>query len=151
MIHSVIDEWSSFLHSWEDPSLGNPNILNFPPVVLEEGIIFIIPKSKQLCPFHWRKILSPSSKVICYINILEKIVQNKNSQCFWWEDVHTSKKPFPWTVAYQALPCMGFSRQQCWSGLPFPSPGDLPDSGIEPGSLALQADALPSEPWGKPR
>ena len=56
----------------------------------------------------------------------------------------------PWTVAYQAPPSMGFSRQQCWSGLPFPSPGDLPDPGIEPGSPGLQADALPSEPPGKP-
>ena len=56
----------------------------------------------------------------------------------------------PWTVAYQASPSMGFSRQECWSGLPFPSPGDLPDPGIEPGSPALQADALLSEPPGKP-
>ena len=56
----------------------------------------------------------------------------------------------PWTVADQAPPSMGFSRQECWSGLPFPSPGDLPDPGIEPGSPALQADALPSEPPGKP-
>ena len=56
----------------------------------------------------------------------------------------------PWTVAYQAPPSMGFSRQEYWSGLPFPSPGDLPDSGIEPGSPALQADALTSEPPGKP-
>ena len=56
----------------------------------------------------------------------------------------------PWTVAYQAPPSMGFSRQECWSGLPFPSPGDLPDPGIEPGSPALQVDALPSEPPGKP-
>ena len=39
----------------------------------------------------------------------------------------------PWTVAYQAPPPMGFSRQEYWSGLPFPSPGDLPDPGIEPG------------------
>ena len=52
----------------------------------------------------------------------------------------------PWTVAYQAPPSMGFSRQEYWSGLPFPSPGDLPDPGIEPGSPALQADALTSEP-----
>ena len=44
---------------------------------------------------------------------------------------------------------MGFSRQECWSGLPFPSPEDLPDPGIEPGSPTLQADALPSEPPGK--
>ena len=43
----------------------------------------------------------------------------------------------PWTVAYKASPSMGFSRQEYWSGLPFPSPGDLPDPGIEPGSPAL--------------
>ena len=54
----------------------------------------------------------------------------------------------PWTIAYQARPSMGFSRQECWSGLPFPSPGDLPDPGIEPRSPALQADTLPSEPPG---
>ena len=48
----------------------------------------------------------------------------------------------PWTVAYQAPPSMGFSRQEYWSGLPFPSPGDLPDPGIEPGPPALQADSL---------
>ena len=51
----------------------------------------------------------------------------------------------PWTVASQAPPAMGFSRQECWSGLPFPSAGDLPNPGIEPGSPTLQADALPSE------
>ena len=56
----------------------------------------------------------------------------------------------PWTVAYQAPPSVEFSKQECWSGLPFSSPGDLPDPGIEPGSPALQADALPSEPPGKP-
>ena len=54
----------------------------------------------------------------------------------------------PWTVAYQA-PSMGFSRKEYWSGLLFPSPGDLPDPGIKPGSPALQADALSSEPPGK--
>ena len=56
----------------------------------------------------------------------------------------------PWTVAYQVPSSMGFSRQECWSGLPFPSPRDLPDPGIEPRSPAFQADALPSEPPGKP-
>ena len=44
----------------------------------------------------------------------------------------------PWTVAYQAPPSMGFSGQEYWSALPFPSPGDLPDPGIEPGSPSLQ-------------
>ena len=54
----------------------------------------------------------------------------------------------PWTVAYQA-PSMRFPRQEYWSELPFPSPEDFPDPGIEPGSPTLQADALPSEPPGK--
>ena len=56
----------------------------------------------------------------------------------------------PWTIAHHAPLSMGFSRQEYWSGLPFPSPGDLPDTGIEPRSPALQADTLPSEPPGKP-
>ena len=56
----------------------------------------------------------------------------------------------PWTIAYQAPPSMGFSRQEYWRGLSFPSPGDLPDPGIEPRSPAFQADALTSEPPGKP-
>ena len=54
----------------------------------------------------------------------------------------------PWTVARQAPPSMGFSRQAYWTGLPFPSPGDLPNLGIEPESPTVQADALPSEPPG---
>ena len=56
----------------------------------------------------------------------------------------------PCPVACQAPPSMGFSRQEYWIGLPFPTPGDLPDPRIEPGSPALQADSSPSEPPGKP-
>ena len=55
-----------------------------------------------------------------------------------------------WTAAHQVPQSMGFSRQEYWNGLPFPSPEDLPDPGIEPGSPALKADALTSEPPGKP-
>ena len=54
-----------------------------------------------------------------------------------------------WTAARQAPLSMEFSRQEYWNGLPFPSLGDLPNPGIEPGSPALQADSLPSEPPGK--
>ena len=54
----------------------------------------------------------------------------------------------PWTVVFQAPLPVGFSKQEYWSGLPFPSPGDLPNPGIEPWSPALQADTLPSEPPG---
>ena len=56
----------------------------------------------------------------------------------------------PWTVAYQAPQSMNFSRREYWSGLPFPSPGDLPDPGNEPRSPALQAEALTSEPPWNP-
>ena len=56
-----------------------------------------------------------------------------------------------WTVAHQAPVSMEFSRQEYWSGLPFPSPGDLPDPAIKPMTLALQAGSLPSEPPGKPK
>ena len=56
----------------------------------------------------------------------------------------------PWTGAHQAPLSVGFPRQQYWSGLPFPSPGDLPDPGIEPMSSALQADSLPLSHQGIP-
>ena len=58
----------------------------------------------------------------------------------------------PWTVACQAPLSMGFPREEYWSRLPFPSPGDFPDSGIEHATLvspALQADSLPTAPSGK--
>ena len=55
-----------------------------------------------------------------------------------------------WTIACQASLSMGFSRRECWNGLPCRLPGDLPDPGIKPVSPALQADSLLSDPWGKP-
>ena len=71
---------------------------------------------------------------------------------WWWCLVAKSDLTLatPWTVACQALLSMGFSRQEYWSGLPSPSPGDLPDPRIESGSPALQADSLPTELWGQP-
>ena len=74
-------------------------------------------------------------------------------QSLWWGKGKVKEKSLspvrlfatPWCVACQAPPSMGFSRQEYWSGWPFPPPGNLPNPGIEPGSLALQADSLPSE------
>ena len=66
----------------------------------------------------------------------------------WWAAVQLFATP--WSVALQGTLSMEFSRQKCWSGLPFPSPGDLPDPGIKPGSPALQEDFLQSELPGKP-
>ena len=71
---------------------------------------------------------------------------------WWWFSHQIVSNPFatPWTVARQAPLFMGFPRQEYWSGLPFPPPGDLPDPGIIPLSPALHADSLPSKPPGKP-
>ena len=75
--------------------------------------------------------------------------------CIWWKIYrslsHVQLCATLWTVAHQAPPSMGFSRQEYWSWFPFSSPGDLPDPRIEPRSPALQADALTSEPPGKPK
>ena len=68
-------------------------------------------------------------------------------KCQWLS--HVCLLVTPWTGAHQAPLSMGFSRQEYWSGLSFPSPGDLPDPGIEPWPPALQGDSLPSEPPGK--
>ena len=72
----------------------------------------------------------------------------------WWWKVKSLSHVWlfvtPWTVAYQAPPSMGFSRQEYWSGLSFPSPGDLPNSGIEPRPSAWQVDSLPLSHRGSP-
>ena len=88
----------------------------------------------------WLKWLSTHAHVL--LNQMKWSEMNSLS-CIWLFAT-------PWTVAYRAPPSMAFSRQEYWSGLPFPSPGDLPDPGIKPRSPELQADALPSEPPGKP-
>ena len=67
-----------------------------------------------------------------------------------WILYQLSHRGSPWTTADQGPPSMEFSRQEYWGGLPFPFPGDLPDPGIKPRSPALRADALPSEPPGRP-
>ena len=83
----------------------------------------------------------------------ETILQNIIVETYHYEVKSLSRVRLfvtPWTVAYQAPPSMGFSRQEYWSGVPFPSPGDLPKPGIKPSSPAFQLDALTSEPPGKP-
>ena len=88
-----------------------------------------------------------------YLSILFRATPLQVSEKWKWTDTMLSRVRLfatPWTVAHQAPPPIGFSRQEYWSGLPFPSPGDLPDPGIKPRFPALQADALTSEPPGKP-
>ena len=75
---------------------------------------------------------------------------NSNQRSRWWAWVlsHVQFFETPWTVAHQTPLSMGFSRQEYWSGLPFLSPGELPNPGIEPRSPALQAETLTSQPPG---
>ena len=116
-------------------------------------------KSLQSCPTLWDPIDSspPGSDVpgILQARTLEWVAISFSIAWKWKVKVKSLSLEqlvaTPWTVAYQAPPFMGFSRREYWSGLPFPSPGDLPNPGIEPGSPTLQADALPSEPPGNPK
>ena len=86
--------------------------------------------SSPLCPFLCHCLFCPGN--LCLSLCVSHLV--------------VSDSVIPWTVVHQDLLSMEFSRQEYWSGLPFPSPGDFPDPGIEPRSPALQADSLLSEP-----
>ena len=105
----------------------------------------------------WYSVLE-YGELECISYILTKLLLNKNKnqllKCYWTsEPVKLLSRVWlfemPWTVAYQTPPSMEFSMQEYWSVLPFPSPGDLPDPGIEPRSLTPQADTLSSvtKPW----
>ena len=86
-------------------------------------------------------------EIYCYL------IHSLNNQFWEWAMVLAFKPcptlTTPWTITCQALLFMGFSKQEHWSGLPFPFPGDLPDPEIKPGSPAFQADSLPTELRGK--
>ena len=87
-----------------------------------------------------------------YLWLIHALVQRKHSTVKQLRAMLSRARLFaaPWTVARKALCPWGFSRQEYWSGLPCPPPGDLPNPGIERGSPALQADSLPAELPGKP-
>ena len=101
--------------------------------MLSRLVITFLPRSKHLL-ISW--LQSPPAVILVKVKV--------RSPSRVWLSVT------PWTVAYQALPSTGFSRQESWSGLPFPSPGDLSNPGIEPRSPALWAGTLLSKPPGKP-
>ena len=91
----------------------------------------------------WKQAVAVYLKLLIAMLLLLRKVKVKSLNC-------VRLFATPWTVARQAPLSMGFSRQEYWSGLPFPSLGDLSNPGIKPRSPALQADALSSEPPGKP-
>ena len=121
-------------------------------------LIFFLCKSIIIICLYHRIVVNQrvnpqySININCYWLLLfrrwdiSNLVQSKWSEVKVKSLSHVRLFATPWTVTYQAPPSMGFSRQEHWNGLPFPSPGDLPNPGIEPRSPALQAEALTSEP-----
>ena len=105
----------------------------------------------QLCISFQRNVASMTNPIFLLITSILKPLKGSWYRIFVKVKVLASQSCLfatPWTVALQAPLSMEFSRQQYWSWLPFPSPGDLPDSGIKPKCPALQADSLLSElPW----
>ena len=128
---------------------------------LKDSRLIIAPKKIQTSrPYHYlryivnRQHITPQLTQIrvdklSTLNDFQKLLDNIN-----WTRPSLKVQSFsrdqlfatPWTVAYKPPPSMGFSRQEYWSGLPFPSPRDLPDLGIKLESTAFHADTLPSEP-----
>ena len=113
---------------------------------------------RPVCQLHLHTVLPSSTWISQTLNVTGCFTWpcSFDAQCLWsevkWSEVAQSCPTLcdPMDCSLSGSPSMGFSRQECWSGLPFPSPGDLPNPGIEPGSPTLQADALPSELPGKP-
>ena len=109
-------------------------------------------KVKSKVPF---SIRCHSFKLMCHqLHFLQLTNGSSVNFPLWVREICSSRVQLfatPWTVVLQASLSMESSRQECWNGLPFPSPGDLPDPRIEPGSPALQADSLSSESLGKPQ
>ena len=96
------------------------------------------------CPFYYATLWV---EFLRFLRVFKSPPASRVCVCF--SRLVMSDSATPWTVASQAPLSMGFSRQEYWSGLPVPSPEDLPDSGIESGSRALHVDSLASEPLGK--
>ena len=126
---------------WKAKWLVQPIRMDFKAGILESG--------KQILknPLKIMLRINPPTRSVCtaFLLALRTKVKVKVKSLS-----HVQLFETPWTVAHQTPPSMEFSRQESWSGLPFPSPGGLPNPGIEPESPALQVDALPSELPGNP-
>ena len=140
-----LEEMDTFLEKFSLPKLNQKDIeiMKNPVTSTEiEAVIKNLPKNKSPGPDGFTREFYQTFREELMPKLLKKVKVKSL--------IRVRLFATPWTVAYQAPPSMGFSRQECWSGVPLPSPGDLPEPGIEPRSPALQADALPSGPPEKP-
>ena len=127
---------------------------NFTPIALVSLLFFKHPTwFPTFGPLQWLSLClenflpgHPHEPLPCFLQVFAQMLSPQRN--FGVKSL--SHVAAPWTVAHQDLLSMEFSRQEYWSGLPLPPPGDLPDPGIRPRSPTLQADSLPSEPPGKP-
>ena len=135
------EEWVIFMWQWLIPSPHSPGPLYMVPAAAAAAAA----KSCQSCPTLWdpRDGSPPGSAVsrILQARTLEWVTISFSNAWKWKVKMKSLSCVqlivTPWTVACQAPPFMGFSRQEYWSGLPFPSPGDLPNPGIQPGSTHI--------------
>ena len=105
-------------------------------------VCFTFSISYSMLPLHLVYVFQFLHLFFIFFGVLSQALMKHSRKPFVYIYIFTT----PWTAAYQAPPFMGFSRQEYWSGLPFPSPGDLLDPGIKPRSPTLQADSLPAKP-----
>ena len=128
----------SFNHRWQQVPLKLHPLLHEPLIMKFMRAVLLTSRKDELWNQYFCEVCIGGTNSILYMKVKVKLLSRVRLFAT------------PKTVAYQAPMSMGFSRQEYWSGLPLPSPGDLPNPGIESGSPALQADTLTSEPPRKP-
>ena len=145
--HRPKPEWVISLGSWKLEHLAHHSSYPAIPPCLwlkclgklwHESLSFAVPSlSFLIC------------QLVCHFNF--HLILMKITFCHVLSHSHAQLFATPWTVAHQSPLSIEFSRQKYYRGLSFPSPGDLPNPGIEPASPALQVDSLPTKPSGKPQ
>ena len=155
-------EWQVSFPCRAHPAMGSgtPHILGItspcsPPLLLAllltAALWCAVLSSEYRGPIPAPSLLCPVSHAVYFVCFHNPGYESSRAQQGKWVvgSLATKSHPTlvnPWTVAHEVPLSMGFSRQEYWSALPFPPPGNLPDPGIEPRSPALQADSLPTEP-----
>ena len=147
--HRVGHDWSDLAAAAAAAAASNNIVVTTPCFLLSSRLIVSISVFHGYFENHWFWIKLIKSAPLVFPTCL--MMSSQKSEKVKVKSLSCVRLfATPWTVTHQVPPSMEFSRQEYWSGLPFPFPGDLSDPVIKPGSPALQADALPSEPPGKP-
>jgi len=159
LMHSLITAFwiLSTAFYWSSPCKGHWHSLLLKPVITFQSLSYSLPAALNSADhFGFMKLFPcllwhPLTLWFLFPSFLHELLFHYSFLKCQWSEVKLLSRvrlfATSWTVACQVPPSMEFSRQGYWSGLPFPSPGDLPDPGIEPGSPALQADSTIWATW----